>query len=65
MGTSPDVDVVTCRHIVKSGYRFGDRVVRAAQVVVVDPEVGPAASAEPEAAGETAPAPEDTDVAAE
>ena len=38
MGTSPDVNVVTCRHIVKSGYRFGDRVVRPAQVVVVDPE---------------------------
>jgi len=65
MGTSPDVDVVTCRHIVKSGYRFGDRVVRAAQVVVVDPEGTPADSAEQEATGDPAPAPEDTDVAAE
>ena len=54
LGTSPDVTVVTCRHVVKSGYRFGDRVVRAAQVVVVDPEE---ATTEPEA--------EDTDVPAE
>jgi molecular chaperone GrpE len=54
LGTSPDVTVVTCRHIVKSGYRFGDRVVRAAQVVVVDPEEAT-----------TEPAAEDTDVPAE
>jgi molecular chaperone GrpE len=46
LGTSPDVTVVTCRHIVKSGYRFGDREVRAAQVVVVDPEETVAAGAE-------------------
>jgi len=46
MGTSPDVNVVTCRHIVKSGYRFGDRVVRPAQVVVVDPEETADAGAE-------------------
>jgi len=32
------VDVVTCKHIAKAGYRIGDRVVRAAQVLVVDPE---------------------------
>ena len=38
VGTDPDVDVVTCKHIAKSGYRIGDRVVRAAQVLVVDPE---------------------------
>ncbi|MGY2876644.1 hypothetical protein ACVW00_003834 [Marmoricola sp. URHA0025 HA25] len=30
--------MVTCKHIAKSGYRIGDRVVRAAQVLVVDPE---------------------------
>jgi molecular chaperone GrpE len=38
IGTDPDVDVVTCKHIAKAGYRIGDRVVRAAQVLVVDPE---------------------------
>jgi molecular chaperone GrpE len=38
VGTDPEVDVVTCKHIAKSGYRIGDRVVRAAQVLVVDPE---------------------------
>jgi molecular chaperone GrpE len=38
VGTDPDVDVVTCKHIAKAGYRIGDRVVRAAQVLVVDPE---------------------------
>jgi molecular chaperone GrpE len=38
VGTDPDVDVVTCKHIAKAGYRMGDRVVRAAQVLVVDPE---------------------------
>jgi len=38
VGTDPEVDVVTCKHIAKAGYRIGDRVVRAAQVLVVDPE---------------------------
>jgi molecular chaperone GrpE len=38
IGTDPDVDVVTCKHVAKAGYRIGDRVVRAAQVLVVDPE---------------------------
>jgi molecular chaperone GrpE len=38
IGVDPDVDVVTCKHVAKSGYRIGDRVVRAAQVLVVDPE---------------------------
>lgn len=37
VGTDPDVTVVTCKHIAKAGYRIGDRVVRAAQVLVVDP----------------------------
>lgn len=37
LGPDPEVSVTTCRHIAKKGYRFGDRVVRAAQVVVVDP----------------------------
>ena len=35
-----DVDVPTAKFIAKAGYRIGDRVVRAAQVVVVDPQGG-------------------------
>ena len=38
VGTDREVEVVTCKHIAKAGYRIGDRVVRAAQVLVVDPE---------------------------
>jgi molecular chaperone GrpE len=37
IGQDPDVDVMTCKVIAKAGYRMGDRVVRAAQVLVVDP----------------------------
>ncbi|SEB79450.1 molecular chaperone GrpE [Nocardioides exalbidus] len=37
LGTDPEVEVVTCKHIAKAGYKIGDRVVRAAQVLVVDP----------------------------
>ncbi len=37
VGTDPDVEVTTCQVIAKAGYRIGDRVVRAAQVLVVDP----------------------------
>ena len=37
IGVDPEVDVVTCKTIAKSGYLIGDRVVRAAQVLVVDP----------------------------
>ena len=37
VGTDPDVEVTTCKVIAKAGYRMGDRVVRAAQVLVVDP----------------------------
>ena len=37
IGTDPEVTVTTCQHIAKVGYRIGDRVVRAAQVLVVDP----------------------------
>jgi len=37
IGTDPDVEVTTCKVIAKAGYRMGDRVVRAAQVLVVDP----------------------------
>jgi molecular chaperone GrpE len=37
IGEDPDVQVTTCKVIAKAGYRIGDRVVRAAQVLVVDP----------------------------
>ena len=37
IGTDPDVEVMTCKVIAKAGYRIGERVVRAAQVLVVDP----------------------------
>ena len=40
LGTDPEVSVVTCKHIAKAGYKIGDRVVRAAQVLVVDPVEG-------------------------
>jgi molecular chaperone GrpE len=38
LGTDPDVEVTTIKVLAKAGYRIGDRVVRAAQVLVVDPE---------------------------
>jgi molecular chaperone GrpE len=37
IGEDPEVQVTTCKVIAKAGYRIGDRVVRAAQVLVVDP----------------------------
>lgn len=37
MGTDPEVAVPTAKFVAKAGYRMGDRVVRAAQVIVVDP----------------------------
>jgi molecular chaperone GrpE len=37
IGEDPDVEVTTCKIVAKAGYRLGDRVVRAAQVLVVDP----------------------------
>jgi molecular chaperone GrpE len=45
VGEDPDVTVTTCKVIAKAGDRIGDRVVRAAQVLVVDP----ASPAEPAA----------------
>lgn len=63
LGEDPDVEVTTCRVIAKAGYRIGDRVVRAAQVLVVDPASEPAPDAEPapaetaEEAGATEPGP--------
>lgn len=38
VGTSAEVSVPTCQLVAKVGYKIGDRVVRAAQVLVVDPE---------------------------
>jgi len=40
IGEDPDVEVTTAKVVAKAGYRFGDRVVRAAQVLVVDPADG-------------------------
>jgi molecular chaperone GrpE len=37
IGEDPDVAVTTAKVIAKSGYKINDRVVRAAQVLVVDP----------------------------
>lgn len=37
LGSDPEVAVVTVKHVAKGGYRIGERVVRAAQVLVVDP----------------------------
>lgn len=37
LGEDAQVEVTTCQVIAKAGYRIGDRVVRAAQVLVVDP----------------------------
>ena len=37
LGEDPEVQVTTVKQVVKAGYRIGDRVVRAAQVLVVDP----------------------------
>jgi molecular chaperone GrpE len=38
LGTDPEVKETTVKVLAKAGYRIGDRVVRAAQVLVVDPE---------------------------
>ncbi|MDX6374550.1 MAG: molecular chaperone GrpE [Nocardioidaceae bacterium] len=48
IGEDPDVTVTTCKVIAKAGYRIGDRVVRAAQVLVVDPISATEAPAEVE-----------------
>ncbi|GAA0972355.1 Protein GrpE [Nocardioides aquaticus] len=37
LGEDAEVTVTTCKVVAKSGYKIGDRVVRAAQVLVVDP----------------------------
>ena len=43
IGEDPEVEVTTCKVVARAGYRIGDRVVRAAQVLVVDPASGPSA----------------------
>ena len=43
IGEDPEVEVTTCKVVARAGYRIGDRVVRAAQVLVVDPASGPTA----------------------
>ena len=43
IGEDPEVEVTTCKVVAKAGYRIGNRVVRAAQVLVVDPPSGPTA----------------------
>jgi molecular chaperone GrpE len=60
IGEDPDVAVTTCKVIAKAGYRIGDRVVRAAQVLVVDPPSGPTDGEPVEPAESTATEP-DTD----
>jgi molecular chaperone GrpE len=40
LGTDPEVQVTTVKHVAKGGYKIGERVVRAAQVLVVDPVEG-------------------------
>lgn len=44
IGEDPEVEVTTCKIVAKAGYRIGDRVVRAAQVLVVDPATTEATS---------------------
>ena len=41
IGEDPEVEVTTCKVVARAGYRIGERVVRAAQVLVVDPPSGP------------------------
>ncbi|GAB3247571.1 nucleotide exchange factor GrpE [Nocardioides dilutus] len=56
IGEDPEVEVTTCKVVAKSGYRIGDRVVRAAQVLVVDPVSGPSDSPAESPAEATEPA---------
>lgn len=38
LGTESGIEATTIKMVARSGYKIGDRVVRAAQVLVVDPE---------------------------
>ncbi len=46
LGEDAEVTVTTVKVVAKAGYRIGERVVRAAQVLVVDPAAGGGATAE-------------------
>ncbi len=37
LGPDPEITVTTVKQVVKAGYKIGDRVVRAAQVLTVEP----------------------------
>ena len=49
---SPEVTTTTCQQVVTAGYQLGDRVVRPARVVVVDPEPAPGGEPSPEQSAE-------------
>ncbi|HEY9564183.1 MAG TPA: nucleotide exchange factor GrpE [Nocardioides sp.] len=49
LGEDAEVEVTTVKIVAKGGYKIGDRVVRAAQVLVVDPAAPGAASAQADA----------------
>ena len=65
IGTDPEVKVTTCKVVAKAGYKMGDRVVRAAQVLVVDPVEGEGEPAPEQAAGEQAAAESPADAGGE
>jgi molecular chaperone GrpE len=44
---SDEVTTTTCQYVVQAGYQLGDRVVRPAKVMVVDPADGGASGGEP------------------
>lgn len=48
LGEDPAVDVTTIKMVAKAGYAIGDRVVRAAQVLVVEPAARSAAEPSPD-----------------
>lgn len=52
-GESPEVEVTTVDTVMRTGYRVGDRVLRAATVGVVDPATETAEPAQAEPAEET------------
>ncbi|MBL7629640.1 nucleotide exchange factor GrpE [Frankia sp. CN6] len=56
----PDVTAPTCVEVFRSGYSYGGRVLRVAQVAVAEPIDEPEASAEPGGASADTPAPDDT-----
>lgn len=58
--TSSDVDGPTVTAVLRRGYRFGDRIVRAALVGVTDHEPGAAAEPEPPIAPATTAQPDET-----